>query len=726
MRKYDIPTDLIKAAKNGNLVLFVGSGVSQNLKNLKGEKLGDWNDMVKLISDILTKRGIDNITYAPYLGNNPAKALEEIEKMENIPYADIRSALRYYYKVSNENDFKLHRKLLKLSSKIITLNYDDAFEKCINDDIPIAYRRNNYEISEVIKKERWLFKLHGSTNSADSMIVFPSDYKRLYERNTEDDSSDSEQVTFAFEHTLVNNTVLFVGTGLSEFQINNTFKKIRKFLDAHSTKHYIITDKKNLNADLREIVEPIIIDSFDELENVITQIMESNVETKISPPAISTPKIRISVFGHTNTGKTTLLRCLLKDRRVGLVEDVAGATTLSTPYYYNTLEIFDTPGFESAGNLSTLIEYFGEEKAKEELKVKRHVKELEILKNLQERNDVVFYVTTIDTVPDEGYSVELSLIKKYTKSIIAIINKANIYNMTTGFQKEVAENRISQWINFFNNQQIKCVLYDFHWDSPSKQNEIMDICYNLISDRKRYVFKRFLAEMNNTTKVRRTKITDRVKMAIDELNQVNKELLINKEEEYNSKQIINDLQNRCIYIYNKFMKDICNIYNVPTAEETNSILPSIKETQSIIAETKKTQPFDFEKILIPAAFAATQSTVSATGLAVSSMFSMPLIAAVCTATLLYIMVQKKGEKVYYKKIEYNLSDDSRFALYKSLLAIVWVVAYYGFEKNFNRVDFQQRLGYLIQNDIPDLLKKESVNVKNFYIKIPDILVKLGV
>jgi hypothetical protein len=306
MKKYDIPSDLIKAAKEGKLVLFVGSGVSQNLKNLKGEKLGDWNYMVKLISDIITQKECDN-SYAPYLGSIPAKALEEMEKMENLPFDEIHSSLRDHYTVSEVNDFELHRLLSKLSSKIITLNYDNAFEIANNNNIPVAYRGQDYENAEVLKKNRWLFKLHGSISSVGSMVIFPSDYYRLYEKGAEDDLS--EQIKFLFEHILVSNTVLFIGTGLSEFQINNTFKKIKKYLDVLSTPHYIITDKKRLSTDLEGIVKPIKIQSFEELKDIIQQMIKNKDEDMPNPIAIQpseTLKNRSSVMGHTNTGKTSI------------------------------------------------------------------------------------------------------------------------------------------------------------------------------------------------------------------------------------------------------------------------------------------------------------------------------------------------------------------------------------------------------------------------------------
>ena len=72
--------------------------------------------------------------------------------------------------------------------------------------------------------------------------------------------------------------------------------------------------------------------------------------------------VRIVVAGHTNVGKTTLIRTLIK-AAIGVVADRANVTQVSEEHRYEELEyngmqaIFvDTPGFQVAGELLRILQ----------------------------------------------------------------------------------------------------------------------------------------------------------------------------------------------------------------------------------------------------------------------------------------------------------------------------------------------------------------------------------
>jgi hypothetical protein len=69
----------------------------------------------------------------------------------------------------------------------------------------------------------------------------------------------------------------------------------------------------------------------------------------------------VAIVGHTNTGKTSLLRTLTRDRQFGLVDDAPGTTrdVVSAPVYLGdapALVWFDTPGLEDSVALRDWIE----------------------------------------------------------------------------------------------------------------------------------------------------------------------------------------------------------------------------------------------------------------------------------------------------------------------------------------------------------------------------------
>jgi GTPase SAR1 family protein len=75
--------------------------------------------------------------------------------------------------------------------------------------------------------------------------------------------------------------------------------------------------------------------------------------TKQTPPLAA---INVGVVGHTNAGKTSLIRTLLRDDNFGNVDDSAGTTRSveKTAIYADdevVLSLFDTPGFEDSSAL---------------------------------------------------------------------------------------------------------------------------------------------------------------------------------------------------------------------------------------------------------------------------------------------------------------------------------------------------------------------------------------
>lgn len=71
--------------------------------------------------------------------------------------------------------------------------------------------------------------------------------------------------------------------------------------------------------------------------------------------------VKVAVVGHTNTGKTSLIRTLLRDDRFGEIEDAAGTTRYveKTAIFAGddaALTLFDTPGFEDSSALLQALE----------------------------------------------------------------------------------------------------------------------------------------------------------------------------------------------------------------------------------------------------------------------------------------------------------------------------------------------------------------------------------
>lgn len=74
--------------------------------------------------------------------------------------------------------------------------------------------------------------------------------------------------------------------------------------------------------------------------------------------------LNIAVVGHTNTGKTSLIRTMLRSTEFGVIEDGAGTTRHVEQAAISAgneaiLNLYDTPGLEDSRALSAHIKKAG-------------------------------------------------------------------------------------------------------------------------------------------------------------------------------------------------------------------------------------------------------------------------------------------------------------------------------------------------------------------------------
>lgn len=152
---------------------------------------------------------------------------------------------------------------------------------------------------------------------------------------------------------------------------------------------------------------------------------------------MSEQTIVLSLISHTNVGKTTLTRTLLR-RDVGEVRDAPHVTDESTRYTMwasgkEQLEIWDTPGF---GNVAALLKRLAREggalgwimnEVVDRLINRPLYSSLEAARNVRREADVVLYLINAREHPeDAGYvDAELKLLDALGKPVVMIINQAS-------------------------------------------------------------------------------------------------------------------------------------------------------------------------------------------------------------------------------------------------------------------------------------------------------------
>ena len=264
----NIPHGLKEAIGKDELVLFIGAGLSWDLKNTEGKTLGGWKEMVSsILSFLKDKEYITAEEQQSCEKLGPIDALKELKK-KGIDKNIVGDFIKRYFTLGEENNLSLQEDLFKLSTKIITTNYDRAFEIAADElNNNKAYKTRNYEISRLKKAPVFLLKLHGCIEHIDSMVLFPSDYEELYKSK----SQDAKHVLQALRNLIFKKTFIFIGTGLGDHQINSIFKEIKRTQGNYDQGHFIITPNP-LNKSLNFLTR-IEINDYAEIPSVIKQLL---------------------------------------------------------------------------------------------------------------------------------------------------------------------------------------------------------------------------------------------------------------------------------------------------------------------------------------------------------------------------------------------------------------------------------------------------------------------
>ncbi len=273
----NIPIDLKNAICNKKLIVFVGAGLSYNLLNTNNQPIKGWANLVENILIHLKEEEYDVEHFFPLLKKyDPIIILDLMEKDKSIPKSKINSFIKKFLELDDEkNNYAIHRDICSISNKVITTNYDTAFERAV----PLlrtakAYSGKNYELTlHKETKAKLLFKLHGCYEDSDSMVLFPTDYEALY--NTAE--RDPEHSLLVLKNIIHNNTLLFIGAGMGDFQINNIFKEVERLQGQYNQKHYIITNK-DLDSSLDFLV-PLRIKDYSEIGGVVKRIIDIQRES---------------------------------------------------------------------------------------------------------------------------------------------------------------------------------------------------------------------------------------------------------------------------------------------------------------------------------------------------------------------------------------------------------------------------------------------------------------
>lgn len=152
----------------------------------------------------------------------------------------------------------------------------------------------------------------------------------------------------------------------------------------------------------------------------------------------SDPAINVAVVGHTNTGKTSLIRTLLRDDQFGNIDDAAGTTrSVEKSVIFAgddaVLNLYDTPGFEDSSALLLALDDLSktvETKLPADLlrslishkdKFPDFEQETKVLRQSL-NSDVLLYIIDVREPLLGKYSDEVEILSKAGKPILPVFN----------------------------------------------------------------------------------------------------------------------------------------------------------------------------------------------------------------------------------------------------------------------------------------------------------------
>lgn len=227
-KKIIIPEEIIRAAQNGRLVLFIGNGVSRLLGYPSWGQLAE--GLLKQLYD--EKNGIEYINFAEkeLLKRLPIKKrisiILDITKEKNIK-SDFRKILKAD-ECLEKRYYDIYEMLFSLGAAFVTTNYDMSLDGlsarqktsesisqlqltaagAVIKTTKVFYKKQDINIAHVNSGS--VIHLHGSLEDETSMVLTTRDYLQHY--------TDPVITTF-FKELFSKKTVLFIGFGMDEEDI---------------------------------------------------------------------------------------------------------------------------------------------------------------------------------------------------------------------------------------------------------------------------------------------------------------------------------------------------------------------------------------------------------------------------------------------------------------------------------------------------------------------------
>jgi len=201
----EVPPEIENAAQSGELVVFVGAGISRLIN------CPSWDGFADKVLDQLVPEGIDYHELSQISGiKDPRKRLSiaKIIARKRKLKIDYGSVFSVTLQPGN-----VYSCLNSFNSSFVTTNYEKYLRpdsRTVHPEAEWRFYRRNELLNLTLDKNGNVVHLHGCLDDPESMIITTKDYLEHY---------SSKEVETFLRYLFEKKTVLFLGYGLEEIEV---------------------------------------------------------------------------------------------------------------------------------------------------------------------------------------------------------------------------------------------------------------------------------------------------------------------------------------------------------------------------------------------------------------------------------------------------------------------------------------------------------------------------
>ena len=250
------PDSLINDLVEGRCVVFLGSGISCNSKNIEGLKPKTWKEMLEKATNELTDTHKKKVIKTCLSRSDYLMACELVKvAMGDEQFKDF---LRDEFQTPGFLPADIHKDIFKMDVPVvITPNFDKIYDTYVTTEAKGTIPVLNYDSDDIIDYIRTgkqiVLKIHGTIDERSKLIFSKKDYAKA-------------RITYAnfyklLEALILTRTFLFLGAGLNDPDIQLLLENYC-FQYGNTRKHFFVIHEKEYSDEELNIYESTLNLSF--------------------------------------------------------------------------------------------------------------------------------------------------------------------------------------------------------------------------------------------------------------------------------------------------------------------------------------------------------------------------------------------------------------------------------------------------------------------------------